>query len=201
MTKLQKSKQEKPAPKKTKRPVMQGRGHSDSMQTPTWALEPLFKYMDKNYIYWEPACGKGYLVDEMRGRGYKVKWSDIARDPREDFFKFEPKQWDVIITNPPFSEKNEWLERCYKLGKPFALLLPYTALETPARQALFRCYGIEVIFMDKRVSFETPNGGSSSWFPTAWFTRGLGVGKQMEFYEYPVGYDFGSKAASNIEGD
>jgi hypothetical protein len=66
---------------------------------------------------------------------------------------------------------------------------------------MFRSYGIEIIFMDKRVSFETPNGGSSSWFPTAWFTYMFGVGRQMSFYEFPEGYDFGSKTSSDDEGD
>ena len=42
----------------------------------------------------------------------------------------KPVQFDCIITNPPFSLKQEFLQRCYELGKPFALLLPLTTFES-----------------------------------------------------------------------
>jgi len=62
-------------------------------------------------------------------------------------------------------------------------LLPLTTFETAKRQKLFKEYGLEVILFDKRVNFETPNNvaKSSSWFATAWFTHGLGVGQQLSF--------------------
>jgi len=62
-------------------------------------------------------------------------------------------------------------------------LLPLTTFETAKRQKLFKEYGLEVILFDKRVNFETPNNvaNSSSWFATAWFTHGLGVGQQLSF--------------------
>ena len=68
------------------------------------------------------------------------------------------------------------------MGKPFAFLLPLTTFETRKRQYLFQKYGLEVIFFDKRINFETPSGkGSGSWFATAWFTNGLNIGKEMNF--------------------
>ena len=47
----------------------------------------------------------------------------------KDFFKYKPKNFDLIIDNPPFSCKKEILERCIELKKPFALLLPIDTLE------------------------------------------------------------------------
>ena len=68
------------------------------------------------------------------------------------------------------------------MGKPFAFLLPLTTFETYKRQHLFQRYGLEVIFFDKRINFETPSGnGSGSWFATAWFTNGLNIGKELNF--------------------
>jgi hypothetical protein len=67
--------------------------------------------------------------------------------------------------------------------KPFALLLPLTTFETTKRQKLFKKYGVEVIFLPKRINFETPSGkGSDSWFAVAWFTNWLNIGKQLIFY-------------------
>jgi len=93
-----------------------------------------------------------------------------------------PDSFDLIVTNPPFSLKGEFLERAYLLGKPFAFLLPLTTFEGLKRQALFRRYGLEVVLFDRRINFETPSGrGGGSWFATAWFTWGLGIGRQLSF--------------------
>ncbi|GAI19973.1 unnamed protein product, partial [marine sediment metagenome] len=87
-----------------------------------------------------------------------------------------------IITNPPYSIKQKFLERCYQLHKPFALLLPLTTFETAKRQALFRKYGMQVIFFDKRINFVTPSGsGGGSWFATAWFTNWFNLEHDINF--------------------
>jgi len=98
------------------------------------------------------------------------------------FLKWVPEEFDCIVTNPPYSLKNEFLERCYELKKPFALLLPLTALETRRRQRLFKEYGVEIVVLPKRINFETPSGrGSGSWFAVGWFTNWLNIGKQLVF--------------------
>ena len=37
--------------------------------------------------------------------------------------------YDGVITNPPYSLKDKFIEHCYELDKPFALLLPVTAIQ------------------------------------------------------------------------
>lgn len=172
--------------KKTNKPVNKSVGHSSSVQTPPIALLPLYPYLKKEWVIWECASGKGNLVTDLLNHGYKVKWSDIERDPKEDFFVFSPlKGYDCIVTNPPYDIKDKFIKRAYELGKPWAFLMPVESLGGARRQKMYRQYGLEVIFMDKRINFEMPNGGSSAWFPVAWFTFGLNIGKQMTFYEYP----------------
>ena len=165
---------------------------SDHFQTPPHALKPLYPYLKKDWIIWEPACGKGNLVRDLRQNNVKVMGSDKYIIPNNDFdncwyldflTNILNENFDCIITNPPFSCKNQFIERCYKLGKPFALLLPLTALETKRRQTQWK-QGLELILFSKRINFETPNNvKSSAWFPTAWFTYGLNIGKQITFYE------------------
>jgi len=138
-------------------------------------------FLDKEWLIWEPACGKGNLVGGLNSAGFLTEGTDILTG--NNFLTGRPDKFDCIVTNPPFSLKQEFLERCYFLGKPFALLLPLTTFETAKRQALFKEFGIEVIFFDKRINFETPNKveNSSSWFATAWFTNGLNLGSQLNF--------------------
>jgi len=162
-------------------------GSPDDFQTPPEALEPLYPFLKKEWVIWECACGQGNLVKALEEKGYDVIGTDYI--PAEwDFLLDKPVQWDCIITNPPFALKQSFLERCYELGTPFALLLPLTTFETAKRQALFKKYGVEVIMFDKRINFEVPyqTTNSGSWFATAWFTWGLNIGKELNFVEYDI---------------
>ena len=80
------------------------------------------------------------------------------------------------------SLKLEFLENCYEIGKPFALLRPLTALEGKKRGELYKKYGIQLIIPNKRINFITPSGkGSGSWFATSWFCWKLNLPKDLNF--------------------
>ena len=192
-----------------------GTGHVDQFQTPPVAIQPLIPYLrcltaaknranqvdDKWAKYeklhvWESACGKGNLVSALSGLidCLSVTGSDIS-DGR-DTMTWQPDLWDVMVTNPPFSIKDQWIERCYELGKPFALLMPLTALEGQRRQSLYREHGIEVILLNRRIHFETPSGrGSGSWFPSAWFCWKFGIAAEG----HNTALTFGSVASSDVK--
>jgi len=144
-------------------------GNPDDFQTPPHALGPLLPYLNPQWRIWECASGNENLVNELRCR--------------RDFLTWQPRRYDCIITNPPFRYKQEFLERCYQLRKPFALLLPLTTFETTRRQRLFKRFGIEVIFLNRRINFQrsTLSPNSCSWFATAWFTANLQIGTQLSF--------------------
>jgi len=152
----------------------------DDFQTPPIALKPLMRYLPADWTIWECAEGKGYLTTALRQASYIVIGTDILTG--QDFLRWQPEQYDCIVTNPPYSIKHKFLARCYQLRKPFALLLPLTTLETRTRQDLFRRYGVEIILFDKRINFHLPSGKESkNWFATAWFTNGLNIGQQLTF--------------------
>ena len=162
-------------------------GSPDDFQTPAEALEVLLPYLKKEWIIWECAEGKGNLTRELKEKGFGVIGSDILNGVD---FLFDSdgiaQQSSCIITNPPYSKKEEFIERCYQLGKPFALLMPLTALEGQKRQAYYQKYGMQLILLNRRINFETPSGnGGGSWFATAWFTFGLNLPKDIMFAQLP----------------
>ena len=104
------------------------RGPNDEIYTPDYAVLPLLKYLPKNKIVWECSdFGRSNITKVLKQNGYKVisthkkNFNFLTDTPDFDF--------DIIITNPPYSLKNEFIQKCYDLKKPFALLLPITALE------------------------------------------------------------------------
>lgn len=158
---------------------------SDDFQTPPIALKPLLKWIPKEFhVIWECSCGKGNLVNTLKEKGFICNGTDIIGG--YDFLKCETydelKDYDCIITNPPYKYKQQFLEKACNLNKPFAFLLPLTTFETKKRQKLFEEHNLQVIFMDKRINFETPSGkGSGSWFATMWVCKGFNLPKDMIF--------------------
>lgn len=162
----------------SKRPKIQGQNHSDLFLTDPAALWPLVPFLNPAWRIWECACGddKTPLLDWLGFfEGFSVVGTDIRGFGGVDFLTGEPSgPWDCIVTNPPYSIKTQWIRRCYELGKPFALLLPYTAMEghdKEPRQPLYKKYGVDLLFLKNRVKFTTPNGKKGgSWFPAMWLT-------------------------------
>ena len=160
-------------------------GTYDECQTPPYALEPLYPYLSIDWHIWECAVGRGVLATALGLKGYDVYGTDINQSVPIDFLKRTTLlPTDIIVTNPPYSLKYEWLEHCYYLEFPFALLMPVEMLGTARGQRLFNRYGIEVIFMSPRVDFYMPNKGyegGGAQFPTAWFTWKLNLPNQINF--------------------
>lgn len=162
---------------------IQMNGRSDEFGTPKIAIECLLPYLKRDWVLWECAWGKGSLAKHFEWVGFEV-----IGEPYKDFLNrdlgLNKEGFNCIVTNPPYSLKEEFLERCYEIGKPFALLMPLTALEGKKRGALYRKYGIQLIIPNKRFNFETPSGkGSGAWFQTAWFCWKLNLPKDLNFVE------------------
>ena len=139
---------------------------NDELYTPPEAIKPLLRYIDPQWFIWEPTDpGHSKITEFIRQNG------NSCFGTHENFFEYEPDfRYDAIITNPPYSLKDDFLERCYKLGKPFALLLPTTALGEQRRNKLYRRYGIQLLVLDKRIEF---SGKGGVWFHVSLFTWGI----------------------------
>lgn len=151
----------------------------DVCNTPPYALDPLLPYIRPAWVVWEPAASVGYLSRAIEPHVLSVcatelRTEDIGEDVRGgiNFFTWRPPSWfDAIVTNPPYSLKYDWLERCYDLGKPFALLVPVETIGAQAAQRLMERHGAEILLLNRRVNFEMPRkgwNGSAAQFPVLW---------------------------------
>lgn len=124
---------------------------SDEYYTPAYAVEPLLKYLPKEKTIWCPFDKEeSQFVKVLAASGYKVIHSHI--DEEKDFFSYEPDEpYDYIISNPPFSCKDEVLKRLYELNKPYAMLLPLPTLQGQKRFPYIK--DCEALIFDKRVQY------------------------------------------------
>ena len=152
------------------------RGTYDELYTPKYAIEPLLKYLPQNAIIWECTdFGESNITKALKEKGYNV----ISTNKEQINF-LEDKatfNFDIIITNPPYSLKDSFLSKCYEYNKPFAMLLPLTTLEGIQRGKMFREKGIELLVLDKRIDF---NGKGKVWYNTSWFCWQL-LPKELNF--------------------
>ncbi len=73
----------------------------------------------------------------------------------QDFFWYQPTEpYDYIVSNPPYSLKNEVFERLFALQKPFAMLVGVVGIfESQFRFRMFRDHEFEIMYLNKRVAF------------------------------------------------
>lgn len=143
----------------------------DRCNTPAYALDPLLPYLRRDWHVWECAAGTRNISRAIAPHVASVYSSDLIDMPSTNFFTWQPPIWDAIVTNPPYSIKFDWLERCYHLGKPFALLVPVETIGAQKAQRLMERHGCELLLLNRRVNFEMPNKGwegSAAQFPVLW---------------------------------
>ena len=127
---------------------------SDEKYTPFYAVDPILKYIPAGARVWTPFDREwSAFYQSFKRRGSSVIRSDISDGL--DFFTYEPPEYDCIVSNPPFTKKDEVLKRLYELGKPFAVLLPLNSLQSVDRYAFFK-NGIQVLAFDKRIAYHDP---------------------------------------------
>lgn len=136
----------------------------DEYYTPKLLVTPLLQYLKPGIIIWCPFDEKRseYVIE--LSKNYKVIYSHI--NTGQDFFSYEPAEhYDVIVSNPPYSKKIEVLDRLYKLKKPFALLLGLPILNYQIIGNFFLDKKIQLLIMDKKVSFD----GNTASFNSSYF--------------------------------
>lgn len=154
---------------------------SDECYTPRCAVVPMIKYLKQKNIE-HVLCpfdkNESMFVRVLKSEGFKVECSHI--ETGQDFFQLDNnfiRNFDAIISNPPFSMKDKVLKKCYEAGIPFALLLPQNSLQSIKRVNMFSHYGLEYMGFDKRVPYYTINRMdkllNGNHFASGYFCNGI----------------------------
>lgn len=134
---------------------------SDEVFTPKIAVLPLLQHIryfcnerfirEDQLTIWCPFDEEdSWFVKVFRENGFKVIATHI--DNGQNFFEYEPNEhYDLIISNPPFSIKDDILRRLDELDHPYAMLLPLPALQGQKRFPYLK--GCQALIFDKRVNY------------------------------------------------
>lgn len=132
---------------------------SDEVYTADFAVKPLLQYLmlfqqsiGREVIIWCPFdLEDSEYVRIFQENEFQVIHSHIDED--KNFFFYEPDKYDVIISNPPFSIKDDVIKHLDELGKPYAILLPIPALQGQKRFPYMK--DCQALIFDKRINYYT----------------------------------------------
>jgi len=126
---------------------------SDEFYTLDYAIKPLLKYIPNDKTIWCPFDKEeSNFVKLLRENGNTVIYGHIEEG--KNFFEYEPQNYDMIISNPPYSLRTPILERLFLIGKPFALLINESGLfDTKKRYEMLKNNPFEIMVFDKRINY------------------------------------------------
>ncbi len=109
----------------------------DLYETPVEAVRALLKVECIPLTVWEPACGPGAIVRELRQSGRAVVATDLVEYGCEDStsgvdFLMEtaaPNGVPAIVTNPPFKLAEEFVDKAISLVPEVYMLMRVAFLE------------------------------------------------------------------------
>jgi hypothetical protein len=138
------------------RHVLAERG-DDLYETPAVAVKALLRVEELPHRLWEPAAGRGAIVNALRAAGHEVLASDLVDygDPthfsRRDFLLEKlPTGCEAIVTNPPFKLAEEFVAHALDICPRVIMLLRLAFLESARRTPILEGRGLTRIHVFRR---------------------------------------------------
>jgi hypothetical protein len=126
----------------------------DDYNTPLYAWEILLNYLnlDKNKIIYEPFYNDGAAKEYLGKLGY----NKVIHFEENFFDNYDKYEYDIIISNPPYSIKKNILKILYMINKPFVLIMPTAIISKLYLKNIFKenIADIQYIIPNRRLHFE-----------------------------------------------
>ena len=160
--------------------------NTDEWYTPRDCVEiivPHLKRAGYKHILCPFDTAESQFVKVLSEEGFDVDYSHI--DTGTDFFEIEGlNKYDAVVSNPPFSKRQEILERLFEEGVPFALILNFNGLfDSKRRWEMFKENKFELLVPKGRMHFfnDTCDGNSPN-FQSIYVCKGI-CEHQIEFVD------------------
>tara|TARA_R110002012_G_scaffold100597_1_gene239284 strand:- start:1344 stop:1856 length:513 start_codon:yes stop_codon:yes gene_type:complete len=145
---------------------------NDDYETPSCVLSDLIPYIKNHKTIYDPFYCKGLVI---------VEWAKLNKhciNEKQDAFNREHPNYDILISNIPFSLKKECIELALSLSKPFALLMPIDTLGSKWMNKYFD--KLQFIIPQKRYNFYKEGVYETKcWFNTMWVCSGLNLNEKI----------------------
>ena len=161
--------------------------NTDEWYTPRDCVELIVPFLQKGG-YKRILCpfdtAESQYVKVLTERGFDVTYGHIATG--QDFFDIDNlRDYDAVVSNPPFSKREAILERLFNSRVPFALVLNFNGLfDSKKRWELFKNNKFELLIPLGRMHFYNEEcQGNSPNFQSVYVCSGM-ADRQIEFVEF-----------------
>ena len=172
--------------------VLYNAGDNDECYTPEYAVRALVPHLEKfkGKTIWCPFDeATSNFVKVLESEGFNVVRSHINEG--QDFYTHAPLDWDVMVSNPPFTNKRGIFERAIELGKPFALIMSNTWLNDAAPKQVFRNITLQLLMFEERMKFmNQDNSENKITFSSSYFC--VDVLDQQIMFDSLKGHGYGA---------
>jgi hypothetical protein len=129
----------------------------DLYETPACAIEALLRVEQLPPWIWEPAAGRGAIVNTLRNAGHAVVASDVRNYGFplhfcRDFLAETamPAKCEAILTNPPYQVANQFAAHALELCPRVIMLLRLSFLESERRRGILENRGLARVHVFRR---------------------------------------------------
>ena len=134
----------------------------NNWNTPKLAIDSIVHLIPKSSVVYEPffnSTSKSHIY--LQEHGLKTV-SHVG-----DFYS-NPPEFDIIVSNPPFSDIQRCLSRLFELAKPFIIIAPLSLIV----RNYFRQYRdrVSILIPAKRIQFQRDGSHDRSPFDCVYIT-------------------------------
>jgi hypothetical protein len=165
----------------------------DLYETPEWVITSLARHLHNimptnSLSVLDPCCGPTKVIgtilqEQIPHIIYSLMSTDKFYDNKIDFLEDIIEQYisevNMVITNPPWGKKRDFLAKCYDDKKSFCLLLTIVTLGVASIQNYFTAYGVNVLILHPTPKF-LHEGRELFTGPVAWFCYFIGMNPEIK---------------------
>ena len=121
----------------------------DAYMTPKHVWEDIIDYIPKDKIIYEPFYGDGKSGEYLKELGCK----HVIHEEIDFYENYNKLEYDLIVSNPPFSDCKNILTKLKEVNKPFILIMPSSKINTQYVRENYKNTSLQLIIPRKRISF------------------------------------------------
>ena len=147
----------------------------DDYNTPKIVFKSIAHLIPNDKIIWESFYGNGDSGKFLKELGFEVQSKDV------DFFDDQSFEYDILISNPPYSIKAKVFKKLSEIDKPFMMLVPVATITKQYLKKYFKDK-IQLVIPEKRIQF-IKNGvqNNRNYFDTIWICYKMNFDKDIIF--------------------
>tara|TARA_R110002153_G_scaffold149341_3_gene300827 strand:- start:214 stop:717 length:504 start_codon:yes stop_codon:yes gene_type:complete len=152
----------------------------DDYETSKYIWEMLIPFVSKDKTIYDPYFCSGLTKQYFNELGY----DNVIHNDEDFYTSYMNYDYDIIITNPPFSNKKKVCQILKQIDKPFIIIAPVSTITKKFWRETFKEGEVSMLIPNGRMQF-SKNGKQldSCWFDCVFLTYKLNLDKQVIFLD------------------